>query len=157
MNEIIPSQSGEADQLEWYKTLPPIRIDHLKLEVAIEVEDAMKRESVTKSELAKRLGHSPAWITKVLRGDANPTLETMQKVAEALSHDVHVRIAPKGLVGVWVEVDTSPKPATSSPYWLVSQAITKSSCLNLNLNLAPFTSVSSEYLEPQSLSHDSQA
>ena len=54
----------------------------------------MDRQQITRAELARRLGSSPAYVTKILRGDANFTLETMVKIARALDTELRVALAP---------------------------------------------------------------
>src|SRR5215813_2957277 len=53
----------------------------------------MERQGVTRTELARRLGTTPAYVTKILRGKANFTLETMVRLARALGAELHVQIA----------------------------------------------------------------
>ena len=45
---------------------------------------SMQENKISRVELAKRLGSSPAYITKVLRGDINFTVETMVRLAKAV-------------------------------------------------------------------------
>jgi transcriptional regulator with XRE-family HTH domain len=52
----------------------------------------MERQGVTRSELARRIGVTPAYVTKILRGQANFTLDTMVRLARALGSDLHVQI-----------------------------------------------------------------
>ena len=44
----------------------------------------MDRQNVTRTELARRLGTSPAYVTKILRGKVNFTLGTMARLARVL-------------------------------------------------------------------------
>ncbi|SEL61102.1 helix-turn-helix domain-containing protein [Ectothiorhodospira marina] len=44
----------------------------------------MERRGVSKAELARRLETSPAYITKLLRGDVNFTVRSMVRLARAL-------------------------------------------------------------------------
>ena len=55
----------------------------------------MERQGVTRTELARRLGATPAYVTKILRGKANFTLETMVRLARALDVRLHVQLAPE--------------------------------------------------------------
>ena len=52
--------------------------------IAERVVDAMEAKRVSRSELARRLKVSPAYVTKILRGHANLSLESLAKVAFAL-------------------------------------------------------------------------
>lgn len=55
----------------------------------------MEEKKVSRAELARRIGTSRAYITKLLGGDANFTLMTMVKLAMALDGAVHVHIADR--------------------------------------------------------------
>jgi transcriptional regulator with XRE-family HTH domain len=52
----------------------------------------MERQGVTRTELARRLGATPAYVTKILRGKVNFTLATMVRLARALDGEVHVQL-----------------------------------------------------------------
>lgn len=67
----------------------------------------MEKQGVSRAELARRLGTSRAYITKLLDGNANFTLETMTKVAMALGAAVHVHLAPQDAVVRWKDVSAS--------------------------------------------------
>jgi len=54
------------------------------LDFTSQLNHLMQQQKISKVELAKRLGTSPAYITKVFRGDANFTLRSMVKLARAL-------------------------------------------------------------------------
>ena len=70
------------------------QIELVKLNVAETVVTLMESASLGKSELAKKMNVSPAFITKILSGDNNFTLETMVKVGLALNQKIEVRFAP---------------------------------------------------------------
>ena len=71
----------------------------------------MDKQGVSRAELARRLGTSRAYITKLLGGNANFTLETMTKVAMALGAAVHVHVAPQDAVVRWKDVSASERAA----------------------------------------------
>lgn len=48
----------------------------------------MEEEGVSRAELARRLGTSQAYVTKVLRGNVNFTLATLVKLARAVGGEV---------------------------------------------------------------------
>ncbi len=59
---------------------------------AISLNNMMIKKNVTRTDLAKKVGVSKAYITKVLRGEVNFTIETMVKFAMALEcviEDIH--------------------------------------------------------------------
>lgn len=56
---------------------------------------AMGDKGVTRAELARRIGTSPAYVTKILRGSTNFTLATIVRIAHALNMRVDVRLEPR--------------------------------------------------------------
>ena len=72
-----------------------------EIEFTEELFRVMEEKKVNRSELARRIGTSQAYVTKVLRGNANFTLSTMVKLAQALEMDVKIHLAPPGAFTVW--------------------------------------------------------
>lgn len=66
---------------------------------------------VSRSELAHRLGTSPAYITKIFRGDVNFTVESMVRLARAVGGRLHLHLAPEQHGVRWFHIITSKKPA----------------------------------------------
>lgn len=64
-------------------------------ELIREVEARMARQGVSRAELARRLGSSKAYVTKVLGGNVNFTLATMRRLADALDADLQVHLADR--------------------------------------------------------------
>jgi transcriptional regulator with XRE-family HTH domain len=73
----------------------------------------MKEKKVSRAELARRIGSSRAYITKLLGGGANFTLLTMVKLAMALDGAVHIHIADKRAISKWR--DKLPRKAAKKP------------------------------------------
>ncbi|HXU33217.1 MAG TPA: helix-turn-helix transcriptional regulator [Thermoanaerobaculia bacterium] len=70
----------------------------------------MEEEKVSRAELARRLGTSKAYVTKVLGGNANFTLHSLAKLALAVGGKVRIGIepiAPKG---------RKPRPQKLAPF-----------------------------------------
>ena len=74
------------------------------IEFTMDVGRLMDEQGVSRAELARRLGTSRAYVTKLLGGNANFTLETMSKVAMALRAAVHVHVAPRDADVRWKDV-----------------------------------------------------
>jgi transcriptional regulator with XRE-family HTH domain len=72
----------------------------------------MEEKKVSRAELARRIGTSRAYITKLLGGNANFTLMTMVKLAMALDGAVHVHIADRQADVRWHD-EMPGKPAVS--------------------------------------------
>lgn len=62
------------------------------LEFTEAVVREMERQGISRTELARRLGTTPAYVTKILRGKVNFTLATMVRLARALSSEMHVQL-----------------------------------------------------------------
>lgn len=70
----------------------------------------MKEKGISRAELAKKIGTSRAYVTKLLGGNANFTLATMVKLAFALDGAVHVHIADKHAVTRWTDEVRQQEP-----------------------------------------------
>ena len=55
----------------------------------------MEANGVSRSELARRLGVSAAYITKGLRSNVNFTLDSMVRLVRAAGGEVSLQVAPK--------------------------------------------------------------
>jgi len=64
-------------------------------EFTIDLLRLMEEKKVSRAELARRIGSSRAYITKLLGGNANFTLMTMVKLAMALDGAIHIHIADR--------------------------------------------------------------
>ena len=75
----------------------------------------MEEQKVSRAELARRLGTSRAYVTKLLGGNANFTLLTMVKVAMALGATIHVHVADQKAITRWIdELPSQEERAVSS-------------------------------------------
>src|SRR6266496_4996090 len=54
----------------------------------------MRQVGVSRSKLAAKIGVNPAYISKILRGDSNFSLETMVKIANALESQFCCHLEP---------------------------------------------------------------
>jgi transcriptional regulator with XRE-family HTH domain len=78
-------------------------------EFAEDIWRLMEEQKVSRAELARRLGTSRAYVTKLLGGNANFTLQTMTKVAMALEATVHVHVADQKAVTRWIDQVPAPE------------------------------------------------
>lgn len=74
----------------------------------------MEEQKVSRAELARRIGTSRAYVTKLLGGNANFTLHTMTKVAMALGATVHVHVADQKAVTRWIDELPSEEASQTS-------------------------------------------
>ena len=73
------------------------------LDLTEDVTRLMDEQRVSRSALARRIGTSPAYVTQVLRGNANYTLKTMTKLGLALDSELRIHLAPRGSRTRWYD------------------------------------------------------
>lgn len=66
-----------------------------KLDFTIELQALMKKKQVTRADLARELNKSNAYVTQILRGERNFTIDTMVELADALDSDLAIHFSPK--------------------------------------------------------------
>jgi transcriptional regulator with XRE-family HTH domain len=88
---------GQADfkqDVEWARQHPEYWSEKFKLDVATLVAERLDQLGISQAELARRMGTSPAFVTKILRGYHNWTLETLAKAGVVLGMQWLVTSAP---------------------------------------------------------------
>lgn len=109
---------SEMTALQWYRDLAndtDYLTEDAKIAFAVSIERLMKQRGMSKSDLARRLGTSPAYITKILRGDSNLTIKSMVELAAAVEADLHTHLAPRHARVHWFDVLLNePKPDTKA-------------------------------------------
>jgi transcriptional regulator with XRE-family HTH domain len=83
-------------------------------EFAEDIWRLMEEQKVSRAELARRLGTSRAYVTKLLGGNANFTLQTMTKVAMALGSTIHVHVADQKAITRWIDELPEEEQAAST-------------------------------------------
>jgi transcriptional regulator with XRE-family HTH domain len=73
----------------------------------------MRETGVSRSELARKINVHPAYISKLLRGLTNFTLDTMVKIANALESDFRCHLQPTGAKSQWLDVFSTHTRKTS--------------------------------------------
>jgi len=85
-------------------------------EISELIHQIMTREGVKPVELARSLGKSRAYVTKILQGNANFTIESLVKIARALGYNFVPTFVPKETE--WQSADMvhlTAKAAKASP------------------------------------------
>jgi transcriptional regulator with XRE-family HTH domain len=67
-------------------------IEEAKIDIAEQINLTMQKHGISKAELSRRLGKSRAYVTKILQGGANFTIESLVKIADALDCTLDVRL-----------------------------------------------------------------
>lgn len=85
----------------------------------------MEVRGVSKTELAKRLGSSPAYVSKVLRGDTNFTIESLVRLVRALDGQLCIHVGRQEDQVRWFDVigkrTASHSQAKQGGFHLVSE------------------------------------
>ena len=66
------------------ETRDEFHIAGVKIEIAEQIYRMMGERKVTQTELARRLGKNRAYISKILKGTTNFTIETLVKIGRQL-------------------------------------------------------------------------
>ena len=66
-------------------------VESAKLEFALALEQQRRAAGLSYADLAKKMGTSAAYISKVFRGDNNLTIESMVKLARATGGQLDAR------------------------------------------------------------------
>jgi len=80
-----------------------------------DIWNLMEAQGLSRSELAARLSASPAYVTKILRGNANFTLVSMVKLASALGGELRVHLAKSGTRTHWRDVVSAEPKSEERP------------------------------------------
>ena len=80
------------DMKEWEND-PEYQTESLILEINEQICEWMEKKNVCRSELARRLGKSRAYVTRMLNGSHNLTIATLVKVANALGTKPTIKFA----------------------------------------------------------------
>lgn len=104
------------DKLEAFSGDAEFYAEELILDLTEQIVSIMKELNVNRTELARRLGVSKAFITKFLNGNTNITLKTMASLARSLGCNVNINICSKDvqLIGLY-EVPSSSKRKNIDP------------------------------------------
>lgn len=93
-----------TDRLEQAKQRDSYWAEQVKIDFAIDLERLMDRQNLRKSDLAVRMATSSAHISKVLRGDANLTIDSMVRLVRAAGGTLHIHIAPQAAKVRWFDI-----------------------------------------------------
>jgi transcriptional regulator with XRE-family HTH domain len=115
-----PAEGSAAVLQARYRTLieriessPEYGVDVAMLQFTDELNRSMVAQGISRAELARRIGASPAYVTKIMRGDANLTLASMVKLAGAVGQWIRVRFETAPARGKQERAHTEGRRAAS--------------------------------------------
>ena len=68
-------------------------LEQAKVEIAEQIYRVMQQKNISNVELARRLGSSKAYVTKILQGSTNFTIESLIKISRSLSCQVDIQLS----------------------------------------------------------------
>lgn len=72
-------------------------VESAKLDFAMALEKQIRLAGLSYANLAKKIGTSAAYISKVFRGDTNMTIETMVKLSRATGARLNIEIVSESV------------------------------------------------------------
>ncbi|MDA2911771.1 helix-turn-helix transcriptional regulator [Nitrospiraceae bacterium AH_259_D15_M11_P09] len=73
------------------------RLEGFILDLTRQICGIIEAKNITRAELARKMGVSKAYITEILTGQPNLTLESMLKIADALDSQLRVSIGDQSV------------------------------------------------------------
>lgn len=104
MNSYGALKSRSKDRLSYW-------LESAKQDFMVSIHVLMQQEDINKTLLAEKIGCSPAYITKILKGDANFTIETMVKISRALDSKLCIHLSAPHEDIHWRGVVKKKRPA----------------------------------------------
>lgn len=85
--ELSKPRSAESIEREvWYRDNREWLL--ISQQIALAIFFILQKEHISQKELAERMGVSPTYVGKLLKGKENLTLETIVKVEKAIGHQL---------------------------------------------------------------------
>jgi len=94
-NGSVGSLEQICEEIGRFQHDPDFELEQLLIRTDDRIFVAMEQQQVTRAELARRLGSSRAYITRLLGGQENVTLKTLVRVANALGAQWRLELAPR--------------------------------------------------------------
>jgi len=111
--------------LEQSKQSPEFRTEKAILGLTEEILAQMERQDVSRTELARRLGKNPAFVTKLLRGDNNFTFDTVVRIARALEMEFVPHLVQDGWQTRWLDCSPAKTGEPAVPLGILKQEYAK--------------------------------
>ena len=95
------------------------------IEYTEEMVSQMAKQEVSRTELARRLGKNPAFVTKLLRGNNNFTFDTVVRIARALEMEFVPHMKPVGWQTRWLDCSPTKPVEKAEPLGIKKKAYAK--------------------------------
>jgi len=114
-------QNGFADLYQWAEQQDDYWLEGVKIEFAEQMLAQMDALGISRKDLAQRLGVSPAYVTKILRGSTNFTLKSMVGIARALNCELHTYLQKKDGGDIGIEFNSANRHPGATVSYLPDQ------------------------------------
>lgn len=95
----MPKDTGYDNWMERQFEDPAFRLayntERACVEFTDQILDAIESKRMSKADLARKTGHSRAYITQTLKRGVNLTIKTMVELADACGYDLHIVLKRK--------------------------------------------------------------
>jgi hypothetical protein len=88
-------QTWMERELEQYERSPDFVAEGLAIGLIEEMLEMMEDENISQAEMARLMGVSPAYLSRILNAPPNLTLRSIAQIALALNTRPHVSLRPK--------------------------------------------------------------
>lgn len=86
------SKKSFAALLERVAATPEGQVAHVAVAFLVQVHGRMQAQGMSNAELARRMGTSAAYVTRLFRGNANLSVQTMAKLALAVGATLSLKL-----------------------------------------------------------------
>jgi len=104
---------------------PEFWMEKAIIEYTEEIVSQMAQQGISRTELARRLGKNPAFVTKLLRGNNNFTFDTVVRIARALEMEFVPHMKPVGWQTQWLDCSPSKPVEKAEPLGIKKKAYAK--------------------------------
>lgn len=114
----IIHRTGNSELARDFARPPSIEqeVEFCKLIAVEELLQFMKRQGISRTNLAQRLGVAPSRITAMLSGDSNLTIETLVRAGHAVGGELKIRFQPAKKTSTAVTPDAQTQAPSRTVY-----------------------------------------
>lgn len=89
-------------------------VEHAKFDFAMDLVGLLHKSGMSNNEFAERINVKAPYISKVLRGDENLTIQTMVKLVRALKGKLNIHVSEEDCHVRWFDVVAQKNKVTQS-------------------------------------------